>query len=59
MSELLSMARGLKDSYSLSNKQQKNVSSHGSPYIFEKGRNTPPPPLEVFGSFPKARTLPG
>ena len=31
MSELLSMARGLKDSYSLSNKQKKNVSSHGSP----------------------------
>ena len=35
MSELLSKARGLKDSYSLSNKQQKNVSSHGSPCTFQ------------------------
>ena len=33
MSELLSMARGLKDSYSLSNKQIKYVSSHQSPCI--------------------------
>ena len=33
MSELLSVTRGLKDSYSLSNKQKKNVSSHGSPCI--------------------------
>ena len=31
MRELLSMARGLKDSYSLRNKQKKNISSHGSP----------------------------
>ena len=31
MSELLSVARGLKDAYSLSNKQKKNISSHGSP----------------------------
>ena len=31
MSELLSMARGLKDSYSLSNKQTKNISSHALP----------------------------
>ena len=34
MGELLSVTRGLKDSYSLSNKQKKNVSSHGSPCIF-------------------------
>ena len=31
MSELLSIARGLKDSYSLSNKQMKNISSQQSP----------------------------
>ena len=31
MSELLSNTRGLRDSYSLSNKQKKNVNSHGSP----------------------------
>ena len=31
MRELLNMARGFKDSCSLSNKQKKNVSSHGSP----------------------------
>ena len=31
MSDLLSATRGLKESYSLSNKQTKNVRSHGSP----------------------------
>ena len=31
MSEFLSAARGLKHSYSLSNKQKKYISSHGSP----------------------------
>ena len=35
MSELLSMAGGLKDSYSLSNKKKKNASSHGSSSILE------------------------
>ena len=33
MSELLSVARGLKDAYSLSKKQKKNISSHGSPKL--------------------------
>ena len=37
MSELLSVARGLKHSYSLSNKQIKYISSHQSPCTLSRG----------------------